>query len=205
MPAAPYRKAAFAVVLVAIGLFCCGMFRVVSQTEHHAYASGSAPNTVKLTAGTQYILAVRGGAPSLSERGVDVTTPECTWSVGGTEAQALTVSPGGSSSKGTNAVATFISPYTGNLHIECKNFGAVFVDDAEDAGRDTAGWYLVAGVLALTIGAGLGVSALRQASLRGGGGGRSRDDDQVETLVYVPGHGIGYDEVGRGHGGDILP
>jgi hypothetical protein len=183
VPDAPYRKAACAVVLVAIGLFCCGMFRVLSQTEHHAYSTGgSAPQTVHLTAGSQYILSVRGGTKALLDRGVNVTSPNCTWSLGGAQPQALTVSPAGSSSKATNAVATFIAPYTGDLHIECTGFGGVYIDDADNASADTSGWYLFVGVLALTIGGALGVSAARDASLRAGARRRHEESD-VEVPV----------------------
>ena len=185
MPDAPYRKAAAAVVLVAVGLFGCGMYRVLSQTEHHAYsASGSAPKTVRLTAGNQYILSVRGGSQALLDRGVSATSPNCTWSVGGAEPQALTVSPGGSSAKGTNAVATFVSPYTGDLHIECTGFGGVYVDNADNTTADTAGWYLFGGVLALTIGAGIGVSAAREAALRNAAQRASRAGAESEAVTW---------------------
>lgn len=143
------------------------MYRVLSQSEHHAYsASGTPPKTVHLTAGNQYILSVRGGAKALADRGVSSTTPNCTWSVDGAEPQALTVSAGGSSAKGTNAVATFIAPYTGDVHIECAGFGGIYVDDADNSPADTAGWYLFAGVLVLAVGGALGVSAARDAAVR---------------------------------------
>jgi hypothetical protein len=195
--------AGVAVVLVAIGLFCCGMFRVLGQSEHRAYASGAAPRAVHVTSGQQYILAVRGGTKKLLERGVDVTNPNCTWSVGGTEAQALTVSPAGSNAKGTNAVASFIAPYTGDLHIECTNFGGVFVDNADDAGTDRAGWFLFAGVIALLVGGGLGVSAARSASLARSVQGASSEYDEVQGLVDVPSGSLRDDEVGRPYPGHI--
>lgn len=203
MSTAPYRKAAVAVVLVAIGLFCCGMFRVLSQSEHKSYASGSAPQTVHLTSGTQYILSTRGGTKALLDRGVDVTNPNCTWSVGGTEAQSLTVSPAGSSAKGTNAVATFVAPFTGDLHIECTNFGDVFVDDADNAGPDKAGWFLMAGVVALLIGGGLGVSAARDASLVRSARRTSGENDEIKGFIDVSRGGLGDDEIGRPHPGHI--
>lgn len=205
VPGALFRKAAAAVVLIALGLFCCGMFRVLSQSAHHAYAtSGKPPSTVDLTAGKQYILSVHGGTKALLSRGVNITSPECTWSVDNTESQALTVTPAGADTKATNAVATFIAPFTGHLHIECTNFGGIYVDDANDAGADNAGWYLLAGALALAIGGGLGVSAMREASLRRSEQRTPRDDDEVETFVDGPFRGFGHDEVGRQHRDDVL-
>jgi len=203
VPAAPYRRAGVAVVLLAIGLFCCGMFRVLSQNEHHAYASGSAPSAVHLTSGQQYILSVRGGTKKLLDRGVDVTRPNCTWSVGGTEAQALIVSPAGSDAKGTNAVGSFIAPYTGDLHIECANYGPIFVDDADNAGQDDAGWFLFAGVIALLVGGGLGVSAARSASLAASAHRASGEDDEIQAFVDVSGGIRGDVEVPRPHPGHI--
>ena len=203
MSVALYRKAAIAVVLVAIGLFCCGMFRVLSQSEHTSFASGSAPQTVHLTSGNQYILSVRGGTKALLNRGIDVTNPNCTWSVGGTEAQALTVSPAGGSTKGTDAVATFIAPFTGNLHIECTNFGEMFVDNADNTSPDNAGWFLFAGVVALLIGGGLGVSAARDASLARSAFRTSGEHDEIKGFVDIANGSLGDDEIHRPHPGHI--
>jgi hypothetical protein len=203
VPATPYRTAAVAVILVAVGMFCCGMYRVLSQNEHHAYASGSPPRTVQLTAGSQYILSVRGGTKSLLDRGVDVASPNCTWSVGGAEPQALTVTPARSGAKGTNAVATFVAPFTGDLHLECKDFGGVYVDDADNSKSDTAGWYLFGGVVALTVGAGLALSVLRLAWFGRSGRRASREHDELEGLIDVPVGGLRYDEIGRLHRDDI--
>lgn len=156
-----------AVALLMVGVLLCAGYRVASGAEHHAYSSGGPPpGAVRLTAGTSYLLSVRGGMAALRARGADPTAARCDWSVDGSAAQALTVTPLGADTNATDAVASFVAPYTGELQLACDGWGAVYVDDADKTAFDTAGLLLVLATITLTIGAGLGLSALRSASRR---------------------------------------
>jgi hypothetical protein len=200
-------QAAVATALLVSGLIFAALFRIVSGTEHHAYSSGAVPPaSAHLTAGNTYLLSVPGGVHALQKRGVDVTTAQCSWSVGGSASQALTATAAGASTKATNAVASFIAPYTGDIHVDCSGWGAMYIDDADDTPADTAGWFLVLATVALTLGAGLAVSAARTAWNRAAGsaGGAPGEDDEVERLVHAV-HVRSHDgEVGGGDGDDVL-
>jgi hypothetical protein len=205
-PPAPTRRGIIGALLLVIGLVCCIAYRVTSGSEHHAFSAGAQPpDSVHLTAGNSYQLSVRGGVKALESRGANLTAPVCEWSVGGSASQALTVSPESDQTKATNVVATFIAPYTGNLHIDCSGWGGVYVDDADDSAGDTAGWLLVLGVITLTIGVGLGLSGLRASMQRESARRSARYHDQVETFVDVARGGISDDEVARPYGPDVLP
>lgn len=197
-------------LLVVAGLALCGLYRVISGTEHHAYSSGTLPPpAVRLTEGTSYHLAVRGGVDALIKRGAVLTSPACEWSVGGSAAQALTITPYDANSKATDAVGTFTAPFTGDLHIACTGWGPVFVDDADNTPADVAGWMLFFGVLALIVGGGLAVGSLRAASAsRSAGLGRAADsgrtageDDEVQRDVDIAVGRVQDEEVVGPHGG----
>jgi hypothetical protein len=191
-------------LLLVVGLLCCALYRVVSGSEHHAYSAGAeAPQSVHLTAGTSYTLSVPGGVRTLLDRGVDVSAAQCQWSIGGSAAQALTVTAERADTKATNVVATFIAPFTGDLHIDCAGWGGVFVDNADNTSADVAGWFLLVGVIALTLGVGLGLSEWRLSAERRSAERTSREDDQVETLVGSHDTGFGDHEIGGTHLGDV--
>jgi hypothetical protein len=191
--------------LLLVGALCWALWSLMSGTQHHSYDAGKKPRyPVHLTAGNAYILSAHGGVQALLNRGVDVTAPRCEWSVAGSAPQALTVSPLTVDEKGTNAVATFVGPFTGDLTIDCPAWGDVFVDDADNAKPDIAGWFLVAAVVALTLGVGLGLSAWRSALAARSAEGPMGDDDEIETLVDGPRVRRRDHEVGRDDGDDVL-
>ncbi len=195
-------KAAAATALIIAALLFGALYRIVSGTEHHSFSPGAtAPNTVHVTAGKNYLLARPGGVKDLHARGVDVANPQCEWSVGGAGSQALTVTAAGTATKATNAVGTFVAPYTGDLHIDCLGWGPMFVDDADDAARDNAGWLLLLTTITLTAGVVLALATLREAA------GRSErapsEDDEIERLVHVVHDRVADDEVPGVDGGDV--
>jgi len=198
------RMPAIAWFLLIVGVLCWALWSLMSGTQHHSYDAGKRPRyPIHLTSGNAYILSVHGGVRALLDRGVDVTTPRCEWSLSGTAPQALTVSPLTVNDKGTNAVATFVGPYTGDLTIDCPAWGDVFVDNADNAKPDIAGWFLVIGVIALTLGVGLGLSSWRTALAQRSAERSMGEDDEVETYADLARSRRRDDEVGRGDGDDV--
>lgn len=194
-------------VLVVAGLALGGLYRVVAGTERHAYSPGAQPPSgVHVTDNASYELSVPGGVKALRDHGIDPGRLQCTWSSGGSANQLLQVSPLGADTRATNTVATFTAPFSGEVHVDCAGWGAMFIDDADAAGADAAGWLLLLATVVLTAGAGLGVSALYARRRDDATSGRSAgEDDEIERLVHVV-HVRGEDgEVGGRHRGDVAP
>lgn len=182
-PARPSRYGLIGVVLLVLAVACVGGYRVVASDEHHAYAASGVPAaSSQVTTGRTYLLAVPGGVHALAKAGVDAGHLQCQWSAPGSGAQLLAVVPLGSSTKATDAIATFLGPYTGPIAVTCVGWGAVFIDNADDASTDYAGMLLLLATIGFTLGLALALSGLR---------GRSRsvrapsEDDEVERLVHV--------------------
>ncbi|HZY75826.1 MAG TPA: hypothetical protein VFE40_05875 [Jatrophihabitantaceae bacterium] len=189
--ALPPRRAqhgAAAVVLLVVGILLAGLYRVTSGTERHSYASDAVPPAnVHVTVGHSYLISVPGGVAALQDHGLSPSGLRCEWSTGGSAVQPLSVQLYGPDAKATDAIGTFTASVTGDVHIDCTGWGAVFVDDADDAGGDLAGLFLVLCVIALTIGAALGLSALRSrysdASYELAHA--KREDAEIERLVHI--------------------
>jgi hypothetical protein len=176
------RRGGLAVLLLLVGLLSWGLFRVVSATEHHVFSVGaSAPSTVAVHAGASYDIAVHGGVDALTKAHASPSTPQCAWSSNGAGLQLLQVTAA-ADDKATNVVGSFTAPVTGSIHVECTGWGPVFVDDAANAAGDPAGYLLVLAVIALTIGAALGMSALWSASERRSSQRSPRHHDEIATL-----------------------
>jgi hypothetical protein len=184
MPRASVARAAAAAGLVVAALLFGALFRILSGTEHHAFAKGAvAPNGTHVTIGQTYTLSTPGGVKKLMGRGVDVNTAQCEWSVGGSAGQALTVVAAGPGTKATNVVGTFVAPYTGDLHVDCLGWGPMFIDDAKGSSPDYGGWLLLLATITLTLGVALGMASLRAVgtdSERAAG-----QDDEIERLVHA--------------------
>jgi hypothetical protein len=159
-------------VLLLLGVVLAAAFRLVSGTEHRAYAVGAAaPTAVRVTQGTGYQLATPGGVQTALERGLAQVPGsngsgarlalDCTWSVNGSAGQALPVVSEQVDTKAINTVGTFIAPVSGALSVRCSGLGAMYVAGA--GGSDPGGWLLLGAVVTLTLGVGLGLSALRTA------------------------------------------
>lgn len=197
------RLAVPATLLVLLGVLLLGLYRVSSVTEKHSYSSGAtAPANVHVTSGKSYTLSVHGGISGLQHRGVSIVSPNCTWSLAGSAAQALPVAMEKADTKATNQVGTFVAPATGETHVQCAGWGAVFVDNADNAGGDLAGVFLLGGTVALTLGLVVALAAARQ--FLGRPSGPAGEDDEVETPVDVLSWGVRADrEVAGGDGGDV--
>lgn len=199
---APRRTAplaAVAVVLLLGGIAFAGLYRLAAGTENHSYSPGAVPPaTAHLTAGHTYRIAVPGGVSALSAHHLSSTQLRCDLSATNVATQSLVLQPEGPDSKATDVVATFTAPYSGAARISCSGWGAVFVDDADDAGPDISG-YLLLVCMALFLAGGLvGLAALRRHL--GSDGGTGCPHDEVQGLVDVA-HVPGEDgEIGGAHG-----
>ena len=159
------RRAVVAVVLVVAGLMFGALYRLTAGTERHSFSPGAVPpTTVRLTEGRTYQLAVAGGVKTLRAQGQDVSSPNCSYTRAGQAPSELTVQAEGADTKATNTVATFVSPVTGVVNVDCQGWGPMFVDNADNREPDLAGWFLVTAIVLLTVGVTVGLSALRSAS-----------------------------------------
>jgi hypothetical protein len=202
-------------ILLLIGLASWGAWRVLSGSENLPFAKGvSPPSAAQVTRNKTYSLAVPGGVRAMVARGVPLQNSsngqaislQCSWSPGPGETRALSVQPESSDTKAENTVAHFQSPITGNLRVDCAGWGAMFIPDADNRPSDTSGWALVIAVITLTVGAGLGLSALRttwerarQRALLAGTG----EEDEVQGFVDVALRGNQHREVGGDDAGDV--
>ena len=147
-----------------------GLWRIADDSQNHAYNPGAVPPTmVALTAGKQYQISTADGPEALAAQHTNTLKDACTWSEGGSAPQTLAVTPIASDSRSTHVVATFVAPASGDLHIACPAWGAVWVDDADDAPTDLAGLFLLLGVITLTSGVILAFTALYRRSVEPAG------------------------------------
>jgi hypothetical protein len=162
-------RAALAVGLLLIGLLSLGLWRVISGSEHQAFAKGATPaESYQVTEGKQYSLAVPGGVSAMHSHGIaELTDPSgskslaltCLWSVNGSGSQALNISIEAVDTKAETTVAHFTAPVSGRLSVTCDGWGRMFIPDAGSGSSDPAGWFLMLSIITLTIGAALAMSA----------------------------------------------
>jgi len=166
-PAEPSRRAAIAIVLLALGVVFAALHRIADGGESHSYNRGAlAPGSVHVTAGNLYEVSTPGGVAGLRQRGLSIQLKTCTYQGAGA-AGTLSLAPLGAGTRTVHAVATFVSPVTGQVSIDCPGLPqGTFIDDADDAIPDPAGLFVLLATVAFTIGAALGLSALYRASVR---------------------------------------
>ena len=171
------RRGALAIGLLLIGFLSLGLWRVISGSEHQAFAVGATPaESYQVKAGDSYSLAVPGGVSALVKHGIPKIPAQngtthglsCEWSVNGSANQALSISIESLDTKATNTVAHFISPVSGPISVTCDGWGRVFVPDARSGSGDASGWFLLLSIITLTAGAVLALSAGYAASLARG-------------------------------------
>ena len=199
-------KSVAAVALVLIAIACGFGYRLLAGSARHSYSSGAVPPaSARVTSGRSYELAAPGGVRALASRGVNPDTLSCLWSAGSAVSQKLSITVAGSGTKATDVIATFVAPTSGSISVDCLGWGAVFVDDANDAAPDVAGAFLVLCVLALAVGLPLGLSAWRDGSGAGDddSAGAASEDDEIERLVHLVHIRSEDGEVGGGDGGDV--
>lgn len=164
--------------LVAVGLLLWAAARFESSREHHAYAGGgAAPVPAQVHLGATYRLSVPGGVRALKAVGVDAGTVACTATRTDGATYALRLARESADTKAEDVFASFVSPTTGRVEVTCTGLGAVYLDDADDAGFDVAGLLLVLAVVALAVGLPLLLSGLRGA--RGGAPRTARSADRA--------------------------
>jgi hypothetical protein len=176
------RVAVLAVIsgaLLLLSVAFLGLWRITDDSQNHAYNSRAMPpTTVALTAGKQYQLSTADGPEALAARHVSTIRDACQWSVGGSAAQTLALTPLAADSRSLHVVASFVAPTGGDVHIECPAWGAVWVDDADDTPLDLAGLFLLLAVITLTGGVILGLTAVYRRSAAPAGR-HARDQDLV--------------------------
>jgi hypothetical protein len=187
------RRGILAVVVLLAGALCGGLYRVSDGAEKHSYNAGAVPpETVRLTVGHRYEISVPGGRKALQKRGIVTTSAQCSVTPDGGVEVPLAVTVLSNDVRPTNALANFVSPISGRVHLDCGSWGAVFVDDSDDSGWDYAGLWLVLAAIFLTAGVALGLSALYTRT--------ARQDEEIERRLRVGAH----HEVGPGDADDVL-
>jgi hypothetical protein len=147
---------------VVVGLASWALFALQSGREKHSYAHGGPPPAfARLVAGHEYAVSVPGGTSALRAGGVDPSTLQCSATPAGGTAVAVAISAE-SSQKALNQIATFNAPGSGDYRITCTGVGAVYVDDAADAGFDWSGLWLVLASAALVVGLPVTLAGLRR-------------------------------------------
>jgi hypothetical protein len=178
MPRGVAVMAMVAGALLLVSAAFLGLWQVADRSQDHSYNPGATPpTTFALTAGKQYQLSTVDGPAALAGAG-STSGQLCTWSVDGSDPQRLAVSGLPPDSRSTHVVATFVAPSGGDVHVDCPTFGAVWVDDADDAPADVAGGFLVLAVITLTSGVVLGLTALYRRSAAPAG--RHARSDELE-------------------------
>lgn len=200
-PARPSRYGLIGAVLLILAIACAVAYRVAASSEHHSYAaSGVPPATSQVTTGKTYFLSVPGGVGALQRAGIDAGHLQCQWSAPGSGAQLLAIAPLGSSTKATDAIATFLGPYTGPMSVDCVGWGAVFIDDADNAPTDYAGMLLLLATIGFTLGIPFALAGLRN---RRRSGRPPSEDEEVERLVHVVHVRAEDEEILDSHGDDV--
>jgi hypothetical protein len=207
MPTSDRRRQS---VVVGVALmFACillfGIAGVLAGTERHSYVGGAlAPNEVTVKEGSSYQISIHGGVKALIMRNINPTGLQCEWSSQGSGSQLLEISPEDRDSKATNMVATFISPISGSIHVDCVGWGTVFVDDAENASADLSGVFLVLGMIVFGVGLLVLVSP-KLATRRDRSEWSTSEDEEIERLVHLVHVRSEDGEVAGPDGPDVTP
>jgi hypothetical protein len=206
---------AFAAVLLTIaGLVMWALYRVQAGTEAHSFSPGAlAPRTVHITQNRTYHLAIPGGVPSELDLGIDPSVLGCKITPSGGAEQPLNITSEGSGTKAINQIATFVAPFTGDVHIACSGLPPVFVDDADDAAGDLSGLWLVLASVGLALGLPMTLSVLRRptprkpqpALVESLSAGSAGEDEEIERLVDRARRRADDREVGGTDGRDVGP
>ena len=172
--------------LLLVGILCAVGYRVGASGEPHSYgSSGVPPATAEVTGYRSYFLSVPGGVTALQRAGVDPGQLQCLWSTPGSGAQLLAVVPLGAATKATDAIATFLAPYSGPIAVTCTGWGPVFIDGADNASTDYAGVLLLLCVIAFTVGVPLALAGLRSRRRGTPGAAEQAEIDELVHAVHV--------------------
>jgi hypothetical protein len=173
--------------LLLLGLLSLALWRVLSGSEHQAFAKGATPaESYQVTSGKTYSLAVPGGVPALLKHGIQEVGGtsgstlglSCQWSVDGSANQVLTIQPESLDTKAETDVASFTSPVTGDLRVTCDGWGRMFIPDADKGSTDASGYFLLLAIVTLTLGGGMALSVGYSASLARAAALEEGDEDE---------------------------
>lgn len=162
-------RASGAVLLIALAVVFAVLYRIENSREDHSYNSGGPPPVnVEITVGHQYEISTPGGMNRLIAQGGLPSALNCNYTpVDGTQTRQLSTTALATDTRTTHAVATFIAPVSGLVHIECRALTSTYIDDADNVSGDPAGLLLLLCTIALTFGAALGLSALYRRGVAG--------------------------------------
>ena len=152
-------------MLVSLGLALCLLSRVVAGVERHSYDPGAvAPVYVQVTAGHSYSIAVPSGVDDETDLGLLPSTLSCTISSTDATARTLTVLAGVRRHEGDrpDRLVRRAADRAG-AHLVPGTAVGLRGRRRPNAGVDYGGLLLLIGVICLTIGVPLGLSALRTA------------------------------------------
>jgi hypothetical protein len=155
-------------VVVIVALAVWALFVLQSNKETHSYNHGDnpPPANVELKKGATYGVALHGGVAREVARGLVPGTLQCTATKQGQAPGPLQVNAEAQGTKATDRIGWFVAEFGGRVHVECAGIGTVFIDNAEDAGFDWSGVWLVLASVLLAIGLPLTLSGLRRAGRR---------------------------------------
>lgn len=163
----PAARLVAGALLVLLGLASWALYAATSSGRPQAYSHGGQPRQyVRLVAGDTYRIAIPGGVQRAQALGVVVDKLRCTAARPGQAAAVLRMSAESTDTTAINDIASFVSPLTGPVHVECAGLGTVFVANAADARFDWSGVWLVLASAALLVGLPLVLSGLRAATTR---------------------------------------
>lgn len=173
------------VALLFTSVLLFGIAGVLAGSERHSYIGGALPpNQVTVREGATYQISVHGGVKALIKRNINPTGLQCEWSSQDSANQLLDITPENAESKATNLVATFSSPISGPIHVDCIDWGPVFVDDADNASTDYSGLFLLLGMIAFGVGLIILMSP-RMTFSRDRSGWSAGEDEEIERLVHL--------------------
>jgi len=168
----PNSRLAAGIVLVLLAFLVFGVSRLVEHGQRHAYSKGATPPpTYRLSPGKTYQLSAPGGVKALTAAGVIGTgiEPTCLAANDQGVGTPVTIVSVKDDERDLSVFATFQVAQGGDLHVSCEKVAEVFVDDADNAGRDVSAGLVVlstltglAGVV-LTLSGAYAIGTLRRA------------------------------------------
>jgi hypothetical protein len=169
-------RLAAGVALILVAVLVYALSRLLAAGQLHSYDAGaSPPSAVRLIAGKQYQLSSPIGVATLRKRGL-LDTLSCSWASDGQVQYQVNVVSILNDDRDLRTFATVIAPASGRFRVSCIGIDKVFVDDAEDTGRDTSAVLVLLSALIAVLGVPLAVSGwYRLPPLR-----RTAEDDDSE-------------------------
>jgi hypothetical protein len=154
------------VLLLVAGAAWLARGAVTSSAAHAWTPDATPPRTVQLTAGEDYTLSTVAGISALAAQGANPPTLRCTATSRSGSTVVLKVTVGQFDRRILHTVGQFRAPFSGPAAISCAGIGRAFVDDADDAAFDTAGFLVVVAVMALFLGGALTLSGVSEYARR---------------------------------------